>query len=65
MCFHLFGGVSSPNYSNFALRKSVADDAANLGKAVAKSILKNFCVDDLLKSVEDEVYDASLIRRIQ
>ena len=60
MCFHLFGGVSSPNYSNFALRKSVADDAANFGKAV-----KNFCVDDLLKSVEDEVYDASLIRRIQ
>ena len=44
MCVHLFGGVSSPNSSNYALRKAAVD---SYGSDTAATIMTNFQVDDL------------------
>ena len=65
MCVHLFGAVSSPSSSNYALRKAAADNSSCYGNDTATAIMKNVYVDDLLNSVEDEKYVKDLIRRIQ
>ena len=61
MCVHLFGGVSSPSSSNYALRKVAVDNSSCYGNDAAAEIIKNFYVDNLLKSVEDEEYAKDLI----
>lgn len=48
---HLFGAASSPSCANFALRKTAYDNQGEFSKEVTESLLKNFYVDDLLKSV--------------
>ena len=54
MNVHLFGAVSSPSCSNFALRRA-ADDAENhVGRETADVLRKNFYVDDCLRSEETE-----------
>ena len=65
MCIHLFGAVSSPSSSNYGLRKAAVDKSSCYGKDAAVAIMKNFYLDDLLKSVEDEEYAKDLIRRIR
>jgi len=60
MNVHLFGAVSSPSCSNFALRRA-ADDSENIMGAKAADVLrKNFYVDDCLRSEETE--DAAIER---
>ena len=51
MCAHLFGGTSSGGCSNYALRRTAVDNEAEFGRAAASTLLKNFCVDEFLKSV--------------
>ena len=54
MNVHLFGAVSSPSCSNFALRRA-ADDAENhVGRETADVLRKNFYVDDCLHSEESQ-----------
>ena len=65
MCVHLFGAVSSPSISNYALRKTAIDNKECYGKDAAEVIMKNFYVDDLLKSVSSENYAGELIQRVQ
>ena len=65
MCVHLLGVVSSPNSSNYVLRKAAVGNSSCYGNDAAAAIMKNFYVGDLLKSVEDEEYAKYLIRRIQ
>ena len=65
MCVHLFGAVSSPSSGNYELRKAAVDNSSCYGNDAAVAIMKNFYVDDLLKSVEDEEYAKDLIRRIR
>ena len=51
MCVHLFGAVSSPSCANFALRQTVIDNNCQDSEA-GEAILRNFYVDDLLKSTD-------------
>ena len=64
MCVHLFGAVSSPSSSNYALKKAAVDNSSCYGNNTAVVIMKNFYVDGLLKSVKDEEYVKDLIRRV-
>ena len=64
MCVHLFGAVSSPGSSNYAFRRNGVDNSNRYGIDALETILKNFYVDDCLKSVEDEKYAIDLIRRV-
>ena len=65
MCVHVFGAVSSPSRSNYALRKTAVENSSHYGSDASETILKNFYVDDLLKSVESEEYAVNLIKRVQ
>ena len=47
---HLFGAVSSPSCSNFALRKAADDAEEIVGTETADVLRKNFYVDDCLRS---------------
>ena len=53
MCAHVFGGTSSGNCSNYALRRIAVDNEAEFGKAAASTLHNNFYVDDFLKSAGD------------
>ena len=54
MCVHLFGAVSSPSVAGYALRKTAVDNIDVYGPEAANAILRNFYVDDLLKSMKTE-----------
>ena len=51
MFVHVFGGVASPSCSNYTLRKTASDNQEEYGNDAAKTLRRNFYVDDLLKSV--------------
>ena len=53
MCAHNFGGTSSARCSNYALRRAAIDNKDVYGTDAATTLLKNFYVDDLLKSMKD------------
>ncbi|XP_057294388.1 uncharacterized protein LOC130622946 [Hydractinia symbiolongicarpus] len=52
MTVHIFGGNSSPSCSNYALKRSGTDNESEFGEEAVKVIMKDFYVDDLLKSVK-------------
>lgn len=62
MNVHLFGAVSSPSCSNFALRKAADDAEKIVGVETADVLRKNFYVDDCLRSEET---DETAIQRIR
>lgn len=51
---HLFGAVSSPSCSNFALKKTADDNQELFEPKILDTVRRNFYVDDCLKSVETE-----------
>ena len=51
---HLFGAVSSPSCTNFALRKAVDDTLQQFDSEAINTVKRNFYVDDCLKSVPVE-----------
>ena len=54
MNVHVFGGASSPSCSNYALRKTAADNENKYRSEVAETLRNNFYVDGMLKSVSNE-----------
>ena len=53
MSAHVFGGVSSASCSNYTLKRTATNNADQYGQEAAEVVRSNFCVDDLLKSVDD------------
>ena len=51
MTAHVFGGVSSPSCSNYALKKTASDNLKKYGEDVASILRHNFYLDDVLKSL--------------
>jgi hypothetical protein len=54
MNVHLFGAISSPSCSNYALRKTADDFEKKEGTETANVLRKNFYVDDCLRAEQDE-----------
>ena len=52
MAVHLFGGVWSASCANYGLQRTAKDNSDDFDPEVARSVEKNFYVDDYLKSVE-------------
>ena len=50
---HVFGATLSASCSNYALRRTAAENEAAFGETAASSLHHNLYVDDLLKSIED------------
>ena len=61
MLVHLFGSVSSPACANMALRQTVEDNEEKYNSTVTQTMLRNFYVDDCLKSLEDEESAINLV----
>ncbi|XP_078344112.1 uncharacterized protein LOC144629777 [Oculina patagonica] len=51
MVVHLFGSTSSPSCASFGLRRTAQDNAREFPPEVIDTVLRNFYVDDCLKSV--------------
>ena len=47
MCVHVFGGVSSPSCSNYALRKTASDNQEEYGNDAAETLRKNFYIESV------------------
>ncbi len=54
MLVHLFGATSSPSCSCYALRRTAEDAINSSTPEAAQTLLRNFYVDDCLKSVATE-----------
>ena len=60
---HVFGATSSPSVANYALKQTVVN--SNCSEDARTSILNNFYVDDLLKSVSSESKAINLLNEIR
>ena len=65
MTVHLFGASSSPTCANYALRQTALDRAHKYSQETVQSVLKNFYVDDGLKSVEGPEKAVTLVRELR
>ena len=54
MVVHIFGATSSPSCATFALQQCARDNIANFDPEVTQTVLRNFYVDDCLKSINSE-----------
>ena len=62
MGIHVFGGTSSSGYCKYVLKRTAMDNAPNYDTEVAETLLHNFYVDDLLRSVEPKETAIQLIK---
>ena len=60
MLLHLFGSTSSPSCASFCLRKTAWDNTGDFGHQVIDTVLKNFYVDDCLKTVSSKAVAVQL-----
>ncbi|XP_071959791.1 uncharacterized protein [Antedon mediterranea] len=66
MTVHLFGSTSSPSCANKALQQTAADcSISEIQENTKKTLLRNFYVDDLLKSVENPETGVELIKQLR
>ena len=54
MTAYVFGGISSSSCSNYALKKTEADNIKKYGEDVSSILRRTFYVDDMLKSFPSE-----------
>jgi len=65
MTTHLFGGSWSPSACNYALRRIAMDQEMQFGPEVRDTILRNFYVDDCLKSVDTEEQAVTVLSKLR
>ena len=65
MTVHLFGAGSPPGRSNFALKRTAEDGEKEFGARAAETLKRNFCVDDVLKSVPTEKDAIELVQAVK
>ena len=51
MLVHIFGATDSPACANYALKRTARDNFKDFDPGTIETVLKNFYVDDLLKSI--------------
>ncbi|KAL4008074.1 hypothetical protein ACER0C_001926 [Sarotherodon galilaeus] len=65
MVVHLFGATSSPSCACYALQRCAEDNQARFNHIATNTVLRNFYVDDCLKSVGTEEQAISLIQDLR
>ena len=65
MRVHVFGGTSSPGCCNYALRRTALDNVSSYSKEAINTLLRNFYVDDVLKSVPSVRNALTLIQEVR
>ena len=64
MLVPLFGAASSPSCANVALHRTAEDNRSTFRSEICDTILTNFHVDDLLKSMPTEEKSVSLVEDV-
>nr|XP_039247913.1 uncharacterized protein LOC120325816 [Styela clava] len=64
MLSHNFGNTSSPFVATFALHKVATDNLSNADEMTVRTVMRNFYVDDGLKSVDDPSDAVRLIKQL-
>ena len=62
---HLFGGVWSASCANYGLQRTAKDNSDAFDPEVARSVEKNFYVDDYLRSIESHEKAISSVDQLQ
>ena len=62
---HVFGGTSSPGFCNYALRRAALDNVSSYSKEATNTLLRNFYVDDVLKSAPSVKDALTLIQEVR
>ena len=62
MCVHPFGAISSKSCVTFALHQAALDNEDFFGKEAMETLLTDFYVDDLLKSLDGEKAVINLVK---
>jgi hypothetical protein len=65
MTVHLFGGTWSPSCCTYALQRTVEDYGRQYSALARETVLRNFYVDDCLKSVTTEQEAVDLVRELK
>ena len=65
MCVHIFGGTSSPRCCNYALLRTALDNVSSYSKEATNTLLRNFYVDDGVKSVPSVRDALTLIQEVR
>ena len=64
MTVHLFSGTWSPSACNFALHRTAEDNQADFDAETVKAVLRDFYVDDCLKSLKNESKASSMVAQL-
>ena len=64
MCAHVFGGTSSASCSSYTIRRTAIDNKEVYRTDPATTLLRNFNVDDLLKSMRDVQSAKQLVQNV-
>ena len=64
MCAHVYVGVISASCSNYTLKRTATDNADQYGQEAAEVVRTNFCVDDIMKSVDDPKTPMILVKNV-
>lgn len=65
MVVHLFGATSSPSVASYALRRTAEDRRGTAAPEAVETVLRNFYVDDCLKSVATEEEAVVLVKSLR
>ncbi|XP_048587898.1 uncharacterized protein LOC125571976 [Nematostella vectensis] len=64
MNVHVFGATDSPCAANWTLKKTTTDNAGDFGDTTIETVLHNFYVDDVLKSVDTSASAVTLANEL-
>ena len=65
MCVHIFGGTSFPGCCNYALQKTALNNVSSYSNEASNTLLRNFYVDDVQKSVPSVRDALTLIQEVR
>ena len=65
MLVHLFGATSSPSFTNFGLKQTADDNQEMFSEEAVRTLMRNFYVDDCLKSIKGEMEAISLVSELR
>ena len=65
MSVHIFGATSSPSICGYALRRTAADNSEGFSSQTIDAVMRDFYVDDLLKSFETTSQAVEITKELQ
>ncbi|XP_061159982.1 uncharacterized protein LOC133170834 [Syngnathus typhle] len=65
MTVHIFGATSSASCASYALKRTAEDNKGSFSAEAVNTVLNNFYVDDLLKSVDTETDAIQLCKELK